>query len=709
MLSATFALSLVLLAQPADFQKSVADALAKPVLGEGQTRAEWKRFVATRIPALAYPSSAEEWTAKSEALRKAFLDKVVYRGVPSEWRDSPVMVEWVGDIDTDKDYRIRKLRYQAVPGLWISALLYEPKTITGKAPAVLNVNGHVGPPGKGIEYEQIRCINLAKRGVLALHPEWLNFGELQGSRYDHNSLSYLDLCGVSGLSVFYNAMKRGLDVLCEYPSTDLTRVGMTGLSGGGWQTILLSSLDTRITLTAPNAGYSGLAERIDYTQDIGDLEQVPNDILTVGDYQHLTAMLAPRPALLIYNDRDNCCFETYRAKPSIYDPIVPFYMAYGKADSFAIHNNVDPGTHNYDLDNRQQFYRFLNKHWALGTSDTELPFDGELRKPEELYAGLPQDNATFPSLAEGLMKDLPAGQAPIDKDPAAKNAWMESKRNALNKILHLPSFNATAAQTGNEDAAGISVTRYRINCGEFTVPVVTMVTTGSTPKELVIVLNDAGRAASAERALKAIQAGARVVALDPTYLGESSLHATSAWQYSMFFHATGERLLGQQTAQIAAVAAWARNEFKPESLRAAANGWNTSVAALCAGVLHPELAMVCELENAPTSLKQLITEKSDQRKLPALFCFGLLKAVDISELVAITQESVKSATTGLDITVALTLDEDLGQRLGSIFEARDSAGRVRFGAGFDDAHSTYMRDNNRQLVFFCATRTSRAN
>lgn len=43
---------------------------------------------------------------------------------------------------------------------------------------------------------------------------------------------------------------------------------------------------------------------------------------------------------------------------------------------------------------------------------------------------------------------------------------------------------------------------------------------------------------------------------------------------------------------------------------------------------------------------------------------------------------------------------DLGQSLGTLFELKDADGKVVLGAGFDDAHSTYMRDNNRQLVFY---------
>ena len=99
-------------------------------------------------------------------------------------------------------------------------------------PAILNVNGHVGPPGKAIEYKQKRCINYAKHGILALSLEWLAFGELDGSRKTITaSAAHLDLVGMNGVGLFYLAMRRGLDYLYEHPNVDRSRLGVTGLVG----------------------------------------------------------------------------------------------------------------------------------------------------------------------------------------------------------------------------------------------------------------------------------------------------------------------------------------------------------------------------------------------------------------------------------------------------------------------------------------------
>ena len=195
-----------------------------------------------------------------------------------------------------------------LPGLWIPALLYEPENLTGKVPAILNVNGHT-PLGKQYPPKQIRCINQAKRGMLALNIEWVGMGQLSGPGFDHYHMNQLDLCGTSGLAPYYLNMKRGLDVLLGLEHADPDRVAVTGLSGGGWQTIVISSLDTRVKLTNPVAGHSSIKTRVWHLKDLGDSEQMPNDLATICDYTHLTAMMAPRPTLLTFNLHDDCCFE----------------------------------------------------------------------------------------------------------------------------------------------------------------------------------------------------------------------------------------------------------------------------------------------------------------------------------------------------------------------------------------------------------------
>jgi dienelactone hydrolase len=598
--------------------------IRRPILAPEQTAREIERFVKRRIPALTPPESADAWNAAREALRQRVLDEVVFRGIPAEWRDFPLNVEWTDTIDTGHGYRIRKLRYEALPGLWVPALLHEPVELADKAPAVLNVNGH-DSEGKANRFEQLRCINLAKRGIVSLHPEWLFFGELSGPGFDHSRLAYLDLTGASGLAVFYQAMKRGLDVLVSLPNVDPERVAMTGLSGGGWQTTLLSALDTRIRMVVPNAGHSGLAIRTEYLCDLGDLEQVPQDLVAVADYTHLTALFAPRPALLIFNAKDDCCFSAYRALPSVYEPVLPVYERLGLAHNFAYHINEDPGTHNYDRDNREQLYRFINRHFLPESAwiDEEIPSEGEVKTAEELRVGIPEDNANFFTLAEERAKALPQ---PSDLPPDARRA-------RLREILRFkPLAVEDAQQEHAADRAGIRMTQHCLRVGEWSVPVAVLENGTSETAGTTLILSDDGKARKGHLAAQQLAAGRRVVAADVLLTGECDQLRDRSNQYAMMIATVGERPLGIQAAQILALADWIRRTGSGGPVYLEADGWNAAVAALCAGALAEQPFERISAQHAPSTLKDLIQKRVDFNKYPALFCFGLLKEFDIDEL-----------------------------------------------------------------------------
>jgi dienelactone hydrolase len=612
----------------------LSQILEEPVLASHQTQEDLTAYLLARIPPFRLPDPAT-WEAEAQRLRQRVLEEVIFRGAPEAWRAGAVNAVWGDVIETDRAYRIRKLRYEALPGLWIPAVLYEPDTLDGQVPAILNVNGHVGPPGKAIEYKQIRCINLAKRGMLALNPEWFFFGELQGNGYHHNRAGYLDLCGVAGVGVFFLAMQRGLEVLLAHPHTDPDRLAVTGLSGGGWQTIILSALDTRVRLAAPNAGYIGLDVRVKHREDIGDIEQNPADLATIADYPMLTALLAPRPALLLYNEKDDCCFQTERARPSVYEPVKPLYEALGRPDAFEFHNNLEPGTHNYDLDNRQQFYRFLNRHFLKAEErvDDEIPSQDEVRTGEELTAGVPEHNANFVTLAAERAGALPRSSWPHG-DPSAVRAWQEAEKTRLRAVLRYTPLKVNNHLPGEEQETGdFRIQRFSLRLeGGWNLPVI-QVRGPQSGDEVFLVTADEGRASAAPLVESLARQGKRVYVADLLFHGECRPAPTPASQWAMMVSAAGERALGIQAAQLAAVIAWAGKPGEAVSL--AGLGRVASVITLLAAVLAGRPVRHVALHDSLSSLACLIDRQVRYEDAPSLFCFGLLEAFDIRELIGL--------------------------------------------------------------------------
>lgn len=332
-----------------------------------------QQFLQGKVPAPVVPASAERWAAEEQRIRRHLLDDVIFHGWPQEWVSSPPHFEDLGSLPAGKGYRLRRLRYEIVPGFYSTALLYEPENLQGRVPAVLDVMGHF-EPGNKEEFEQKLCINQAMKGMIALNLEWINMGDLRTRFNQHSFAAHLDLLGISGVGLFYLAMRRGLDYLAANAHVDPSRMGVTGLSGGGWQTITLSSLDPRVLVSIPVAGYVNLQGRLErLPEEPGDLEQIPQDFLAGQDYSTMTAMRAPRPTLLIYNAEDDCCFRAPLVRPYIFDPVVPFFQLYGKANAFQFYESTLISAHNYALEDQTQALAFFIKHFHLTADSATIP------------------------------------------------------------------------------------------------------------------------------------------------------------------------------------------------------------------------------------------------------------------------------------------------------------------------------------------------
>lgn len=235
------------------------DEIVSPAVADFQMRQHIVQGVA---PLPKVPATPAEWTASADQLRRHLVNDVVFHGWPKQWVDSAPKFEERGVIETGHGYRIRKLRFEIVPGFYSSGLLYEPDELDGTVPAILNLSGHDGPLGYSYEFKQKRCISFAKHGIMALNLEWFGFGELSKEDNDHSFAAHLDLTGSNGVGLFYLAMRRGMDYLYLHPHVDRRRIGVTGLSGGGWQTIVLSSLDERVKASNPVAGFASTISRV---------------------------------------------------------------------------------------------------------------------------------------------------------------------------------------------------------------------------------------------------------------------------------------------------------------------------------------------------------------------------------------------------------------------------------------------------------------
>lgn len=577
-------------------------------------------YLHAHLPRMNQPCSKQEWLRTAATVRKQVLASF-FRGHPPGVLDQGPRVQWTTTIRPGKGYRIRKLRYEGYPGMWIPALLYEPDRLRGKVPVVLNPNGH-HPGGKAMAYKQARCINLAKRGVLALNIEFIGMGELRADS-DHWRIAHLDLCGVAGVGVFYLAMKRGLDVLLSHRNADSKRVIMTGLSGGGWQTAMLSALDLRVKGIVPVAGHTPVWQRVGCHVDIGDLEQVPCDLCSIADFDTLSAMFAPRPTLLIYNHNDDCCFQTKRARKSIYEPIKPIFDLLGASDKLHFHDNLEPGTHNYDRDNRSQLYTFLNRHFSVDGPSDDLTWKNEILTESELSVGLPDDNATLISLARAATKPIKRR----GKQPRRQNRGAARKRLAellCYSNIRVNSFQRIGSAQKEEKS---TIKRYLLKADwVWELPMVEIAPAKSRGVSLVV--SDFGRVAAHPHVVSELKLGRRVLVADILGTGELATN----FSYEMVMATAGDRPLGVKVAQLCAVARWACVRYRCRSVHLKGIEEVSSVVALLTAALQPSRYASLTTYGLTDTLGRLIDVPHSYAGAPSLYCFGLFKEFDVPDL-----------------------------------------------------------------------------
>ncbi len=664
-------LAMILLSVPGVIAQStdryVRPALEKLLLPHDVLVYQLRQYLLGQIAQPPTPHSAAAWTNESKEIRSQMLERI-FHGWPKDWTDASPKFEEVGVIETGKGYRIRKFRYEVVPGYHAAALLYEPEKLTGRVPGILNVLGHDLVAGKSAEYMQKICINFAKQQIMALSLEFIDTGESNKPGNDHSFGAQLNLVGLQDDGLFYLAMRKGLDYLAANKNVDPSRLGVTGLSGGGWQTVTLSGLDERVAVSVPVAGYSSIQQRLEELEEltsIGDLEQVSSDVFDGYDYSHLTALRAPRPTLLIYNVNDDCCFRAALSKPLVFDAIKPIFNLYGKEDVFRIYVNENPGTHNYQRDSREQAYNFFGKYLRTPLQEKEIASAEEIRTYDELAVGFSPDNLTLLSLAQKTAAGFQ--RAPIPSAGPSRDEWSTRKRDELRKVLHYkPARLARAWQLDTSHRDGVDSLSYlfEMKDGLSLSGVLLKATDTATTAPATLVLDDRGRGMAFAEVAARVDRGEQVLAANLLFTDEKAMTKQqdgvgtvgsamgSLAVYSMVFETVGDRALGIEAAQVVELAKWLRARSGHQTIRMETRGIRSQTVALMAVALEPGLFSELVIRKGMASFSYLLNLPVSSDDAMDLFCLDLYKDFDIDELEAMSgaarvlrQDSVEAKAT----------------------------------------------------------------
>ena len=335
------------------------------------------------------PESLAEWKVRSEKLRRRVL---LAAGLWPPPKPKPVHATVWGPVERD-GYTVWRVYFQSSPGLWVTGSLYKPSKIEGEIPAILCPHGH-WKEGRfhshsdeqfakeltwGSEQDrpsgryplQSRCVSLCRMGCLVFHYDMLGYADSapveriahgtkrrpQMEQPDHWGLfspqAELRLISTLGLQTF-NSL-RTVDWISNLPEVDSSRIGITGASGGGTQTFMLTAIDDRIAAAFPAVMAS--------TSMQGGCPCENACYLRIGAGNiDFTALAAPRPLGLSAANDWTVHLET-KGLPEL----KKLYSLYGEDDRVeGKHFNFE---HNYNALSRAMMYAFFDKHFNLGKQE----------------------------------------------------------------------------------------------------------------------------------------------------------------------------------------------------------------------------------------------------------------------------------------------------------------------------------------------------
>jgi hypothetical protein len=322
-----------------------------PILKEA-LRQEARRWHQMHQP----PVRLADWKARRAALRQRLLEAA---GVVNE--PCALDLREQGTLRRD-GYRISKLTFQSRPGWRVTANLYTPDG-PGPFPAVLNVHGHY-LQGKIAPLVAARGHLLAQEGFVVLSVDAIGAGE-RGTRpgeFDPHAPPGVPILSVGetllGMQLHDN--RRGLDLLQSLPYVDGQRLGVTGASGGGNQTMWLAALDPRVKAAVPVVSVGTFEAYV--TNGNCWCETLP-DGLRITEEWGVLGLIAPNPLLILTAMREEIPAFVPKEMLRTYAEARKVYALYGAEEKIACQILDLP--HGYFPEMRRHMLGWF-KHWFQG-------------------------------------------------------------------------------------------------------------------------------------------------------------------------------------------------------------------------------------------------------------------------------------------------------------------------------------------------------
>ncbi|WP_240671098.1 sugar phosphate isomerase/epimerase family protein [Lacibacter luteus] len=289
--------------------------------------------------------TVEEWEKRKAELKPCLKEALQLDHLPAAPTTKPIVTaKRIFD-----GYTVENVAIEILPGVWINGSLYKPLKFKGKIPVILNPDGHWDKQRYRADC-QLRCAAMAKMGAIAFSYDLFAWGEslLQFKSEDHRRSLAMTIQALGGIRI--------LHYLLSLKEADANRVGITGGSGGGSHTVLLTALDDRIKVSAPVVSLSS------YFYGGCPCESGMNIHACGGRTNNveIAAMAAPRPQLIVSDGGD----WTDKMPEHDFPYLQTMYSWYNKKENVSnVHLPQDK--HDFGITKRTPVYEFMAKQLGL--------------------------------------------------------------------------------------------------------------------------------------------------------------------------------------------------------------------------------------------------------------------------------------------------------------------------------------------------------
>ncbi|NLN93119.1 MAG: hypothetical protein GX130_07430 [Candidatus Hydrogenedens sp.] len=556
-------------------------------------------------------------------------------------------------------FRFEKIIFQSQPGLFVTALLYLPRT-EGPWPGIIVPCGH-SANGKAAEPYQRASMLLAANGLAALCYDPIGQGErytflkddgsveIKSTTIDHTLVgTKAILTGINTATFRIWDGMRAIDYLQSRDDIIKDKIGCTGNSGGGTLTSYLMALDERIVCAAPSC-YITTFERLVNTIGPQDAEQNFFGQIAFGmeqtDYIHLHA---PNPVLLCTATKD---FFDIGGSWSSFREAKRLFTRLGHAERVdLIENDAEHGFHQAQ---REGAARWMSR-WLLKEDRYITEPEFQIFTDEEALCSS-RGQVIFEPGARSVLDLLADREKALEEKRMAyqKSSEDAERRSKIRELINLPAGanDQPEVEFVKKEAFKGGTLHYMIFQPEegIVLPALMAMPASFTGAWTLICVAEGKASFFRNDAVvdPLLEGGNALLALDLRGLGETvNLKKSHGWDSTVgpnwadYFLAylLGRSYVGMRTGDILAVANWLQSR-ENKAIHLIATG-EATVPARHAAALEPDLFEKLRIEKGIDSWAAVVhTPRARHQLINTVH--NALAWYDLPDLTALTQAQVE--------------------------------------------------------------------